>query len=323
LPACSLNLHPLKAGVEHVLIDQTHRKWFIGSVAALAVATAAYIPYALRSPQGPRGGSAMGLAYGVAGSLFMLFAGLLGLRKKFPVWRIGRAQTWMRGHLWLGLLSFPLILFHGGFHFGGSLTRMLMWLFLFVWVSGILGAALQHFMPRFQTAQLPMETIYEQIDRVRGQLAEEAGQLVEETCSALEGEVSRASERQRAMSASAGTQGGLTVASGLQANQQVSAQLRQFLDDEMRPYLERAGAHSARLGHPAEAQKMFEQFRVLLPPELHSNLDDLENICEEKRQLDLQSRLHKVLHGWLLVHIPFSYALILLGAVHAVVALRF
>jgi hypothetical protein len=306
-----------------VLIDHTHRKWFIGSAAALTVATMVYVPYALRSPQGPRGGSAIGLTFGTTGFLCMLFAGLLGLRKKFPIWRIGRAQTWMRGHLWLGVLSFPLILFHGGFHFGGSLTRLLMWLFSFVWISGILGAALQHFMPRFQTSQLPMETIYEQIDRVRGQLAEEAGQLVEDACSALEGEVSRASERQRAISASAGTQGGLTVASGLQANQQVSVQLRSFLDEEMRPYLERAGAYTARLGQSGQAQKMFQQFRVLLPPDLHSNLDDLENICEEKRQLDKQSRLHRILHGWLLVHIPLSYGLLLLGAVHAVVALRF
>jgi hypothetical protein len=306
-----------------VLIDHTHRKWFVGSIVGLAVATAVYIPYSLHSPQGPKGGSAMGLTYGIAGSLFMLFVGLLGLRKKFPVWRVGRAQSWMRGHLWLGFLSFPLILFHGGFHFGGTLTRVLMWMFVFVWVSGIVGAALQHFIPRFQTAQLPMETVYEQIDRVRGQLAEEAGNLVEETCSALEGEVSRASERQRAMSASAGTQGGLTVASGLQANQQVSSQLRQFLEDEMRPYLERAGAHAMNLAQGAQVQAMFQQFRVLLPPELHSNLDDLENICEEKRQLDKQSRLHKILHGWLLVHIPLSYALLLLGAVHAVVALKF
>jgi hypothetical protein len=306
-----------------VLIDHTHRKWLLGSAVAFALATAVYIPYAVRAPEGPRGGSALGLTYGIAGFLFMLFAGLLGLRKKFPVWRVGRAQSWMRAHLWLGFLSFPLILFHGGFQFGGFLTRLLMWMFVFVWVSGILGASLQHFMPRFQTAQLPMETIYEQIDRVRAQLAEEASQLVDEICSALEGEVSRATERQRAMSASAGTQGGLTVASGLQANQQVSTQLRQFLDDEMRPYLERAGTRSMNLGQSTQAQKMFQQFRVLLPPELHSNLDDLENICEEKRQLDKQSRLHKILHGWLLVHIPLSYALLLLGAVHAVVALKF
>jgi hypothetical protein len=306
-----------------VLIDHTHRKWFVGSTVGLAVATAVYIPYALHAPQGPRGGSALGLAFGVVGFLFMVFAGLLGLRKKFPVWRVGRAQSWMRGHLWLGLLSFPLILFHGGFHFSGTLTGMLMWMFLLVWVSGILGAALQHFMPRFQTAQLPMETIYEQIDRVRGQLAQEAGQIVEETRSALDGEVSHASERQRALSASAGTQGGLTVASGLQANQQAGAQLQRFLDEEILPYLDRAGSHAMNLSQSAKAQKMFQQFRVLLAPELHSNLDDLENICEEKRQLDRQSRLHKILHGWLLVHIPLSYALLLLGAVHAVVALKF
>ena len=289
----------------------------------LVVSAIVYVIYALHAPQGPRGGSAIGLLFGVIGFNFMIFAALLGARKRVPTWRLGRAQAWMRGHLWLGLLSFPLILFHGGFHFGGSLTRLLMWLFGFVWISGILGAALQHFMPRFQTAQLPMETIYEQIDRVRGQLGEEAGQLVEETCSALEGEVSRASERQRAMSASAGTQSGLTVASGLQTNQQVSVQLRGFLEEEMRPYLERAGAHTARLGQSGQAQKMFQQFRVLLPPDLHSNLDDLENICEEKRQMDKQSRLHRILHAWLLVHIPLSYGLLLLGAVHAVVALRF
>jgi hypothetical protein len=33
--------------------------------------------------------------------------------------------------------------------------------------------------------------------------------------------------------------------------------------------------------------------------------------------------MHKLLHGWLLVHIPASYALLLLGAIHAVVALRY
>jgi hypothetical protein len=36
-----------------------------------------------------------------------------------------------------------------------------------------------------------------------------------------------------------------------------------------------------------------------------------------------QELLHRWLHGWLLVHIPLSLALILLGAVHAVMALRY
>ncbi len=105
-------------------IDRTHRAWLIASLIILGVATAIYVVYAASSPAGPSGGSAIGLTFGIVGSLCMIFAGLLAARKKVPVWRLGRAQTWMRGHLWLGLLSLPLILFHGGFRFGGPLTSV-------------------------------------------------------------------------------------------------------------------------------------------------------------------------------------------------------
>src|SRR5262245_40770186 len=94
----------------------------IASAATLAAATAVYVPYALRSPQGPSGASIPGLVFGSAGFAFMIFAGLLGARKRFPILRAGRAQDWMRGHLWLGALSLPLLFFHGGFRLGGPLT---------------------------------------------------------------------------------------------------------------------------------------------------------------------------------------------------------
>src|SRR5207302_5222578 len=121
-------------------IDRTHRPWALATAVTLALATVGYIPYALRSHNGPSGGSAVGLIYGIAGFALMIFAAFLSLRKKFPIWRIGRSQTWMRGHIWLGLLSYPLILFHAGFAFGGSLTRAMMWIFTLVIVSGLLGA---------------------------------------------------------------------------------------------------------------------------------------------------------------------------------------
>ena len=303
-------------------IDRTHRGWFIGSVVAIGVATAIYVPYALRTPR-PSGGSAIGLIYGSVGFGFMIFAGLLGLRKKFPVWRIGRAQTWMRAHLWLGFLSYPLILLHGAFHFGGPLTQVMMWIFTLVFVSGILGAAIQHFMPRVHTAQLPMETIYEQIDHVREQLAMEAGRLVDSACDALDGELSRASVGQLAAAASAGTDWDVTVADGLGFNEDASRQLRDFFLSETLPYLDKVGARDMALADPLRAKGMFQQLRILLPAALHSTIADLETICEEKRQLDQQRRYHLVLHGWLLVHIPLSYAVLLLGAVHAVMALKY
>ena len=150
-----------------MIIDRSHRVWFVGSVLALATAGLLFLPYAFSSVTGVSGGSKVGLIYGSLGSAMMLFAGLLGARKKFPTWRVGRATFWMRAHLWIGFLSFPFILFHAGFRMGGgSLTRILMALFLVVFVSGIFGAILQHFVPHVMTQRTPMETIYEQIDRV-------------------------------------------------------------------------------------------------------------------------------------------------------------
>ena len=307
-----------------MLIDRTHRKWFVGSLIGLAVATAVYVPYALHSPAGAKGGSVLGLIYGSVGSAFMLFAGLLGARKKFPIWRVGRAQSWMRGHLWLGFLSFPLILFHGGFHFGGTLTTVLMWLFIIVFASGIFGAALQHFLPRITTEQLPMETIYEQIERVRGQLVDEASRLAEEALGALHGDLLLSTERQRAAAAGAGSvSGDVTVAAGLEASEELAQQLQDFVSRELVPFLQNVGPGKLSLADPDRARGMFQQLRILLPENLRSTVDDWENICEEKRQLDRQSRYHKLLHGWLLVHIPVSYALLLLGTIHAVIALRY
>ena len=110
------------------------------SLILFVVFTAAYVAYATRAPDGPRGGSTLGLAFGVIGFAFMIFAALLGARKRVPTWRLGRAQAWMRGHLWLGLLSLPVICFHGGFHFGRTLTSILMWLLIITVLSGVLGA---------------------------------------------------------------------------------------------------------------------------------------------------------------------------------------
>src|SRR5262252_694930 len=139
-----------------MLIDRSHKSWAVASAVVLVAAVAAYVPSALGSVQ-PSGGSALGLIYGGVGFSFMVFVTLLSLRKKFPIWRIGRAQTWMRGHLWLGALSFPLILLHAGFLFGHGLTSWLMWLFVFVYASGLFGVWVQHTLPKRLLRDVPME----------------------------------------------------------------------------------------------------------------------------------------------------------------------
>src|SRR5207245_2163720 len=101
-----------------------------------------------------------------------------------------------------------------------------------------------------------------------------------------------------------------------------SAPLRSFYVNEMRPFLERP-KRGNRFADIAAASSAFAGLRTLLPAAAHATLSDLEDICDEARQLARQETLHRWLHGWLLMHIPLSLALILLGAVHAVMALRY
>jgi hypothetical protein len=304
-----------------VIIDRSHRAWFIGSVLMLALGIAVYIPYALLSVTGASGGSVLGLIYGSVGSAMMLFAGLLGLRKKFPIWRVGRATWWMRGHLWVGFLSFPFILFHAGFQLGnGPLTRVLMALFVVVFVSGIFGAILQHFIPRVMTQRVPMETIFEQIGRVLEQLVQEAAFIISDIGAAIEEELERAEEAEE-LSQTPTAKRKTAVASV--ADERVSRTITVFFESNMKPYLLSRNPAKHMLADPVQASAAFQKLKILVPATLWPKFDDLENIVEEKRQLTRQLRLHKILHGWLLMHIPISYALLALGAVHAVMALRF
>ena len=297
-------------------IDHTHKGWLIASLAMFGVSALVYgVNRGAATTGASMGGTQLGLEFGVIGFAFMIFAGLLGARKKVPVWRVGRAQTWMRGHLWLGLLSLPILLLHSGFRYGHGLTAVLMTLLIFVVASGIFGAALQHYMPRVMTREVTMETIYEEIGHVRAQLLEEAEELIANATVVPEKAAAGGAADSTAPPAA-------PVAASVAAPEE-AAPLRNFFDKEMKPFLEKPGARGSALGDAAQARSAFVQLRTLVPPALHGAIDDLENICEEERQLTLQSRLHLWLHGWLLLHIPVSMALLLLGAVHAFMALRY
>ncbi len=323
-------------------MDRTQRRWAVAAMVILAISVIAYGVYVQQAPAGPRGGSTIGLIFGIVGFGFMIFAALLGARKRVPTWRLGRAQSWMRGHLWLGLLSFPLILFHGGFHFGGTLTRVLMWLLIITVGSGVFGAVLQNYVPRIMTSEVPLETIYAEIGHVQRLLREEADRAVESICGSM-GLSKSEEEGQRAggftalrpiAAAAAPLRTSAAVSAGASAavapaaetillSEVESAPLKRFYFEELRVFLERPGRGGQRLGDGDKAKLAFAGLKTMLPVAAHGTLGDLEDICEEARQLVRQERLHRWLHGWLLVHIPLSLALIVLGAVHAIVALRY
>ena len=293
-------------------IDRTHRPWVIATVALAIVSTAAYILYAVETPGGPRGGSALGLTFGIVGYAMMLYAGLLGARKQVPTWRLGRAQTWMRGHIWLGLLSLLLILFHGGFAFRGPLTL--------VHDDAVLHRDRQRHSGRRDPALHP-----ELHDRARA-----AGNHLRRdparARAAARGGRSAGHRDLRATGSSGAAAGGRDRRAGRRpcwsrSSTTIASDSAKFICTKSGRIWTIPETPGRRAGRSAAVRaKRLKRCAVCSAPPVHGVLDDLENICEEEQQLSRQIRIYRWLHGWLLVHVPLSIALLVLGAVHAVMA---
>lgn len=303
-----------------MLINKDSRGWIIACLLLLAGSAIVYFAlpgYGHRRLDGPSGGTPEGLLFGVAGFAMMLFALLLGARKRVRTMRLGRAYWWTQGHVWLGLLSFPVILLHGGFKanfWGGTLTQVIMWVFVVVWLSGIVGLILQQIMPTRLLNHVPMETIYEQIDHIIAQLRDEAKRIV----SAVQDKPQEEPYEFDAVPA-----GAATAVAPARTSVEAETKLATFYQVQIEPVLADRMPAGATLARDRDAALAFSQLRDSMPPALRQPVEDLREIVEERRQLARQKRLHHVLHGWLFFHVPLSYGLMVLAAVHAVQALQY
>lgn len=308
-----------------MLINRDHRTWAIASAAVTVAGGFVYAAYVWSRPYGPSGGSWVGLGFGIAGTTCMVLAGLLAARKKVRTWRLGSAQAWMRMHIWLSLLAVPLILFHAGFRLGGPLTTWLMLLFAIVTVSGLVGLGLQQLLPSIMTSRVPLETLQGQMDHVNEGLAVNAYEAV----AAVAGAMPEAVEEQKVLADEAALQasrpGYWKRASREEPNaspEPDAERLRRLYLDQVRPYLRRALPPA---GKKAALVRMPDVVGPLLdaPEDWRPRLDRLAALCEESRQLEIQMRLHRLLHGWLFVHAPISFALFVLTAFHIYFALSY
>ncbi len=291
-------------------IDATHKPWLYLTIAAIVLSAIVYIPYARAVT--PGGGTAVGLTFGVVALGLMVFAALLSVRKRFPVIRIGRARLWLKAHLWLGFLALPMVLFHAAFHARGLLAIILLTLTVIVVLSGVFGAWLQHTLPTRMFRDVPYETIYDQIPVIQSQLVAEA-------------EVDAADLTERlAPARGAGATVVLTMLTVPELGEEVGA-FNLYFQSEVRPYLAapRARARKHPLANRTRSAQEFDNYRKLFPQSAWEPITALEEVVEEKRQLDYQLHLHHLLHSWLLCHLPLSAALLLLGFIHAVVALHY
>ena len=300
-------------------IDRSHSLWIIFVAFATAVCGFLFVanffphrlPFSFSLPAflGPVpplrrtfGGTPLGLIFGSAAFLIFLFAAALGIRKKKRTWPIGNVQWWLKAHIWLTVLTLPLVLFHCGFHFGGLHTGGLMLLYAIVMVSGVVGIVLQQFVPSLMRERLAREVIFEEIPHLRSLLVRAATELRDDLKD--------------------GPPATGTTASP-DAEQQSLAAITRFLDQECIPYLSAKNGRRHRLGNERAASASISSLRLNTDPKWNPRIDQLQKWCTERRMMDLQTRLHHLLHGWLIVHVPSSIALLIGTAWHALAAISF
>jgi hypothetical protein len=297
------------------IFNRSHVPWMIFVVLATMVAFWFYLSnfqaellpatFRLRSSllQNPLdhrsiGGTPLGLVLGTISLGIFVFAALLGLRKKLPFLPVGNVQRWLRGHIWLTLLTIPLILLHSGFRLGGPMTTTLMVLYAIVMVSGIYGLILQHKLPTMMKESLPAELVFEQIPNVRAQL-----------CAAAE-------KLQRSLKQQATTRSAV-VATDVSQEEVLAG----FIEQRLLPYLRARRSEKYRLGHTREADEIFGHLKFRVDEMYRPRVDEMHRWCEERRLTDTQVRMQHWLHGWLFVHVPLSFLLLLMTVWHAFVTL--
>src|SRR5256714_2834623 len=394
------------------------------------------------------GGTPLGLWFGAISLAIFVFAILLSLRKKIPLWRVGTVQRWLRAHIWLTILTIPLVILHSGFRLGGPMTTFLMGLYTIVMISGFYGLFLQHVVPRLMKERLPAETVFEQTPHIRSQLAVAAEKMRDSfkpappkkpdaaapapspaksatvagpVMASTKGELS--TPVARAKSATGSTEiaapvvaaatpsadkpaappsvpnaavapappkpetigtptarvqsdppGSPVARSEVPAGDQPApsppvapaaeekpaaaappapvakpptpsvapkpvaapkpaakpaepadpaseAVLIEFIERQILPYLQARRGDRMRLNDPRFSDDTFRFVKLRVTEGYRSRVEEIQGWCDERRMLDLQVRLQHWLHGWLFIHVPFSFLLLMLTIWHAWVTL--
>jgi hypothetical protein len=274
-----------------LLLDSGHKNWFLTTIILAVAAVGVYFLIAWWTPGPLTGGSIVGLTYGVAGAALMIFAGLLSVlrtRWALALWFLGPRKIWLKAHVWLGLLSGVLVLCHSGFRFGGPLEQVLMVVVILVVVTGVLGLLLQQFLPQLLASRVPREAAFEQIPRLCELLQRNADDLAKK------------------------------VREDKTLDPRITRRFDEFYTSKVRPFLTASYRASSPLARSGEAASIFDHLRTVPGfSTVAGPLDQLESYVNERRQYAEQQFLHYLLHGWLLIHVPLSVVLLVLGLAHA------
>jgi hypothetical protein len=224
----------------------------------------------------------------------LLFLALFNARKNLPVLPLLRASVWLQAHIYVGLVAILLFLLHSRFRLPDGPFEIFLWLlFAAEATSGLVGLAFSRMLaPRLAMHGDGERVIFERIPLLRAHLAREVEELA-----------------------------------GRSVIDTRSVALVQYYASRLEPFFRRPRnflRHLLQSSEPLRAQQReMAALRRYLDEPGRATLREIEERVVAKDSLDYQYSLHLVLKGWLFVHIPLTYGLLLAVLAHLVLVYAF
>lgn len=258
-------------------------------ITLLAVAFVAF-RYCIHETDQSLGDPARTSGWFLLGSFVLLC--VYGVRKKLPFLPLGKTSTWLMLHLTTGVLGGYFFLEHTEFRFPTGIFDTLLWIGYFViLLSGFTGWVLLRTIP--QPLRESIHLLPARIDQEIATLIKEADSLILE----------------------------LRKSSSHNEYELVYLSI-------LRPFLfSKARSHSS-----GKKEKQYLPNAVVDSYSRHSNFSKLESnsvedkihqIVLRKSVLDRQLRLHSWMRGWLLIHLPFTGAMVIMILLHVILTHAF
>ena len=210
------------------------------------------------------------------------------VRRCFRYRRQGAMTTWLRLHIGAAYLAFFMVILHSRGRANGPLTLALVWLTWLVMISGVVGfygqKLLYYLLPRMVKQEYGLERLGPQRD------------LVQKTAEDL------------------------IKKKEMQQGPEVIHRFCQAALDQClaKPYRLRGWL---RGGEGEELSRNFyERARDFASGPQVEAVDELWQLVEARREMDLEYRLHQLGRLWLFVHGPAAWALLVLMIEHAVMS---
>lgn len=213
---------------------------------------------------------------------------LFSARRKLPLAPLGRVTPWMQAHIYTGYFLVAAFAFHTQFELPDGVLESALWgLFLILVLSGMIGAYLSRVVPA-KLAQGGRQIAFEDIPAAQFELARRVDDLA---LGAADGTGSLSISDLYATSLHGFLNGPRNILAHLKRSNRT---VRRVCDeiDSANPYLDAGGKET---------------------------LQSIRGLVVEKDELDDQYAHQLLLKGWLFVHIPATYGMIVLALVHIAV----